>query len=69
MGLGINYQPAGGIAEVGSPFNNERKIKLKSLDLKYAHYLRSTGFNANIVSFGMGFTIDQAESYKYPSVH
>lgn len=57
FGLGVNYQPAGGIAKLKAPFNKERAIQLKSIDLKYAHYRRSTGLQANIVSFGMGFTI------------
>lgn len=58
VGVGVNYQPAGGIAKLKLPLAKGKHIKLKSVDLKYAHYLRSTGLNANIVSFGLGFGIE-----------
>ena len=58
VGVGLNYQPAGGIAKVKMPFNKSKNLQLKSVDLKYAHYLRSTGLNANIISFGLGFSIE-----------
>lgn len=57
VGLGISYQPANGIANLKLPGKKEKHLQLKSADLKYSHYLRNTGFNANIVSFGLGFTI------------
>ena len=58
FGAGINYQPAGGVFKVKVPFKKkDKKIHLKNLDLKYAHYERSTGMKADIVSFGMGFSI------------
>ncbi|TYB74272.1 DUF3570 domain-containing protein [Bizionia myxarmorum] len=34
------------------------KFGLKSIDLKYANYKRNTGFEANIVSFGLKFVLD-----------
>ena len=34
------------------------KFRLKSIDLKYSHYKRSTGLNANIVSAGIKFIFE-----------
>lgn len=55
FGLGLSYQPAESIMKLG--LGKKGHLRLKSLDLKYSHYERSTGLNANIISFGMGFTI------------
>lgn len=57
FGMGINYQPAGGIFKVKLPGKENKKVYLKNADLKYSHYQRSTGLNANIISFGLGFSI------------
>ncbi len=58
LGLGVSYHPAGGIFKMGLLGRKKDKhLHLKGMDLKVAHYQRSTGLNANIISFGMGFTI------------
>lgn len=57
LGLGISYQPAKGIFNAKLPGKKGKQITLKGADLKYSHYIRSTGFNANIISLGLGFTI------------
>lgn len=57
FGMGISYQPAKGIAKVKLPFTKNEYVKLKQLELKYSHYERTTGLRADIVSFGMGFTL------------
>lgn len=63
FGLGVNYQPAGGIFKANLPgkkgvTRDKRKhLYMKNLDLKYSHYQRSTGLNANIISLGIGFSI------------
>ncbi len=57
FGLGVNYTPAGGLFKVKLPMRKEKSIYLNGIHAKAAHYRRSTNFHANIVSFGMGFTI------------
>ncbi|MGB0850939.1 MAG: DUF3570 domain-containing protein [Bacteroidia bacterium] len=59
-GIGLTYSPLQGIAKFGR-FNKDQKhmVTLKSLDLKYSHYQRSTNFNADIISFGLGFEINR----------
>jgi len=58
FGAGISYAPAQGLAswEI-SKLKQGKHLKLKNIDLKYAHYSRSTGLRSNIVSLGMGFSI------------
>ena len=58
FGVGLSYQPAKGIANVNLALpSKEIPFKLKSIDLKYSHYRRSTGLNANIISLGFGFSL------------
>ena len=56
-GLGLLYSPSGGIFKIKRPLKKESHIVLKSLDLKYSHFNRSTGLSADIISFGLGFSI------------
>jgi len=35
------------------------KFGIKNVDLRYNHYSRSDGLEANIVSFGMKFVLDK----------
>lgn len=56
-GIGVSLQPAGGVAKMKLPFRKDDYLKIKYLEVKYAHYRRSTGLNANIVSFGIGFSL------------
>lgn len=58
FGAGISYAPAKGLFDAKLPLlNKEKHLKLKNIDLKVAHYSRSTGMRSNIISMGMGFTI------------
>ncbi len=60
-GLGLRYSPVYGIGRFHVPGQNAqgqpRIMRLKSLDLRYAHYQRSTDLVANIVSFDLGFAL------------
>ena len=55
FGLGISYAPVNGILNIKTPFSAKRKLSFNSIDLKYSHYQRSTGLNANIICLGLGF--------------
>ncbi|MCB9231655.1 MAG: DUF3570 domain-containing protein [Bacteroidia bacterium] len=57
VGLGVDYQPPGGIFRVKIPQTDHKYIKLRNVSLKYSHYLRSTGLKADIISFGIGFDL------------
>lgn len=61
MGLGLRYSPVYGITRFRVPGQNAqglpRVMRLKSLDLRYAHYRRSTDLVADIVSFDLGFAL------------
>ena len=57
FGLGVSYQPAGGVFKMGLPGKKDKHLHMKGMDLKLAHYERNNGFRANIISFGMGFSI------------
>ncbi|ALW85355.1 hypothetical protein AUC43_09760 [Hymenobacter sedentarius] len=61
VGLGLRYSPVYGISRFHVPGQNAagqpRIMRLKSLDLRYAHYQRSTNLVANIVSFDLGFAL------------
>lgn len=61
IGVALNYQPAGGIAKVKLPYFKDSYFKVKSVDVKYSHYLRNTGLSANIISAGIGFTIERPQ--------
>lgn len=54
-GVGISYSRSGGIGKLPLPFKKRPSFMLKSIDLKYAHYDRSTGLKGNIISIGFGF--------------
>ncbi len=56
-GIGIMYSPAKGILRVRKPFQKNGFIQLKSLDLKYSHFDRSTGLQADIISLGLGISL------------
>ena len=60
-GLGLRYSPVYGIGRFHVPGKNAqglpRVMRFKSLDLRYAHYQRSTDLTANIVSFDLGFAL------------
>jgi hypothetical protein len=61
VGLGLRYSPVYGITRFRVPGQNTqglpRVMRLKSLDLRYAHYQRSTDLVADIVSFDLGFAL------------
>jgi len=58
-GLGLRYSPVYGIGRVRLPGQDAagrpHLLRFKSLDLRYAHYQRSTDLVANIASFALGF--------------
>ena len=55
-GLGLSYSPANGVAKINLPFKNRPAFVVKSIDLKYSHYDRSTGLAADVISLGMRFS-------------
>ena len=61
VGLGLRYAPVYGLGRFHVPGQDAqgrpRLMRLKSLDLRYAHYQRSTDLVANIVSFDLGFAL------------
>ncbi|GAC1601143.1 MAG: DUF3570 domain-containing protein [Hymenobacter sp.] len=61
VGLGLRYAPVYGLGRFRVPGQDAqgrpRLMRLKSLDLRYAHYQRSTDLVANIVSFDLGFAL------------
>ena len=61
VGLGLRYSPVYGIGRFRVPGTTAqglpRVMRFKSLDLRYAHYQRSTDLAANIVSFDLGFAL------------
>lgn len=60
-GLGLRYSPLYGLGRFKTPFHTAggatRVAKFKSLDLRYAHYQRSTGLVANLFSTDLSFTL------------
>ena len=60
-GLGLRYAPLYGLTRFRVPGQNSqgrpRVMRLRSLDLRYAHYQQSTDLVANIVSFDLGFAL------------
>ena len=57
MALGINYQPLFGIGRMRGLFRKNKISMFKSIDFRYAYYLRSDNFKANIFTLGLNFTI------------
>lgn len=61
VGLGVRYSPVYGIGRFHVPghdgLGRPHIMRFKSIDLRYAHYERSTDLTANIVSFDMGFSL------------
>ncbi len=55
-GLGVSYSPANGIAKIKLPFKKRPAFVVKSIDLKYSHYDRSTGLTGDVISLGMRFS-------------
>ncbi|MBD2767372.1 DUF3570 domain-containing protein [Hymenobacter sp. BT664] len=59
LGLGVRYSPVYGIGRLHVPGHDQlgraHLLRFKSVDLRYAHYQRSTDLTANIVSFDLGF--------------
>ena len=55
-GAGIRYSPVNGLARIKTPFKRRPVFMLKSIDLKYSHYDRSTGLKADIISLGLSFS-------------
>lgn len=55
FGMGLQLSPLNGIAKIKKPFSDAH-IVIKYIDIKYSHYERSTGLNANIISLGIGIT-------------
>ena len=60
-GLGLRYSPVYGITRFHVPGQNAQGLphvmRLKSVDLRYAHYQRSTDLVANIVTFDLAFAL------------
>ncbi len=56
-GLGVRWSPADGIGRMKMPFKRRKFLVIKSMDLKYSHYDRSTGMKADIISFGISFKL------------
>lgn len=56
-GLGIQYGSQKGLFKISTPFKKRPYFVLDQIDIKYSHYRRSNGLNANIISLGlkMGF--------------
>ena len=61
VGLGLRYSPVYGISRFHVPGKDHQGLphlmRFKSIDLRYAHYQRSTDLTANIVSFDLGFSM------------
>lgn len=55
FGLGIKFSPLMGLSRFHFP-SKERLSFFKSIEFRYARYLRSDGLSANIFSFNMQFT-------------
>ena len=54
IGGGIRFSPPNGIVRIKRPFNKKGKLVMfKGIDLRYAHYRRSTGLKANIITTGL----------------
>ncbi|MFK7936759.1 MAG: DUF3570 domain-containing protein [Saprospiraceae bacterium] len=56
FGLGLSYSPANGIAKIKLPFRKRPTFTVKSIDLKYSRYYRSTGLQSDIISLGFSFS-------------
>jgi len=56
-GAGLSYSPANGLARLKIPFTKNSQFVVKSIDLKYSHYDRSTGLKADIISIGFSFSL------------
>jgi hypothetical protein len=55
-GAGIRYSPVNGLARMKLPFKERPVLMVKSIDVKYSHYDRSTGLKADIISLGLSFS-------------
>lgn len=55
-GAGIRYSPVNGLARMKLPFKERPVMMVKSIDVKYSHYDRSTGLKADIISLGLSFS-------------
>ena len=55
-GAGIRYSPVNGLARIKTPFKERPIFMMKSIDVKYSHYDRSTGLKADIISMGLSFS-------------
>ncbi|MCB9256215.1 MAG: DUF3570 domain-containing protein [Chitinophagales bacterium] len=56
FGLGLGFSPLYGIFHFKSK-NEKRNNMLKSIDLRYAHYIRNDGLRANIYSIAFSYLI------------
>ena len=52
-GLGVRYSKADGLIKFKLPLLQKSYFSIESIDLKYAHYNRSTGLTGDIFSLGM----------------
>lgn len=57
IGAGISIMPLYGVMRYKGWFRKDKITVLKSIDLRYAHYFRTDGFKANVVSLALNFTI------------
>ncbi|MBF9238350.1 DUF3570 domain-containing protein [Hymenobacter sp. BT683] len=60
-GLGLRYSPVYGIGRFHVPGHDRagrpRVMRFRAVDLRYAHYQRSTDLTADILSFDLGFAL------------
>ena len=56
FGVGVGFSPLYGIFKFGNK-KNTRTNMLKSIDVRYAHYIRSDGLTANLYSIGINYLI------------
>ena len=60
-GLGLRYSPVYGIGRFHVPGHDSqgrpRLMRFRAIDMRYAHYQRSTDLTADILSFDLGFAL------------
>ena len=56
-GVGISYDPLFGLFRYKALLRKRKVNVLKSIDFRYAHYVRSDGLSADIVTMGLNFRL------------
>ena len=57
FGLGLTYSPLNVLAKIKLPFKKRPEFLVKSIDIKYSHFERSTNLKADIISLGLSFEL------------